>query len=193
VTEDPGEDGKNPGEPAKGDAVNDLLAEAGMVSAAVLRRDRLETHLGELMRVACHDPGAGAQLEEMAPGMEGRIEIISMGREHPIAVISSSLELDGAEAAVMHEAGHWLEGHEILGSEEWKAYAAAKAFDQANGTRTRGPWEQAADRHAITLLGDKAVQQVLETDPARIAKLTLQDAEQFGPFDDPRTSGSRPA
>ena len=52
-----------------------------------------------------------------------------------------------------------------------------------NGTRTRGPFEQGADRTALGRLADDAVRQVLETDADRIQELLVEDAEQYGPFD----------
>jgi hypothetical protein len=45
--------------------------------------DRMETHLSELMRATYDDPGPAAQLEDMAPGLEGRIEVISISL-HPV-------------------------------------------------------------------------------------------------------------
>jgi len=52
-----------------------------MIADEDLRRDGLETHLSEVMGAAVGDPNAAAQLEEMAPGIEGRIEIVSMGSQ----------------------------------------------------------------------------------------------------------------
>lgn len=149
-----------------------------------LRRDRLETHLSELMRTATGDPGAFAQLAEMPPGIEGWIDIVSLGRrESPCASVSGRLDLAGAEAAVLHEAGHWLEGHEVLGSVVWRQYQEVRNRDMADGTRTRGPFEQAADRRGLERLEDPAVCAVIEVPPEQVANLLVADACQYGEFE----------
>ncbi len=154
-----------------------------MISGEDLERDRLQTHLTELMRAACADPGAGAQLEALPRGQEGGIEVLSLGKEHPIARISESLPLDEAETAVVHEAGHWLEGHEEFLSDPWRAYFEARTYDEAHGTRRHGPFEYAADGRAMTLLEDGTLAGVLQTDPARIAELLVEDARRYPPVD----------
>lgn len=149
-----------------------------------LRRDTLETHLSELMRTATSDPGASAQLAEMPPGIEGWIDIVTLGqRESPCASVSDRLDLAGAEAAVLHEAGHWLEGHEVLGSDVWRQYQEARNRDRADGTRTRGPFEQAADRRGLERLEDPAVRAVLDVPAERVATLLVADARQYGEFE----------
>jgi hypothetical protein len=155
-----------------------------MLSEDELRRDIMRTHLCELMRAACHDQGASVEIYEMPPRQEGSITISSIGgHESPVANINVSLEMDRAEAAVLHEAGHWLEGNEVFGSEANRAYEAAKAYDDAHDARTRGPFEQAADCRALTILGEGEVLSLLETDPWRIADLLVEDAEQYGAFE----------
>ena len=154
-----------------------------MLSEDELRRDTKRTHLCELVRAACHDEGASAEILDMPQRQEGSISISSIGaHDSPVANINASLEMDRAEAAVLHEAGHWLEGHEVFGSEANRAYEAAKAYDDAHDARTRGPFEQAADRRALTILGEVEVLSLLETDPGRIAGLLVEDAEQYGAF-----------
>lgn len=146
-----------------------------------LRRDRLDTHLSELMRAATGNPGASAQLAEMPPGIEGWIDIVSLGRrESPSASVSDRLDLAGSEVAVLHEAGHWLEGHEVLGSDVWRQYQEARNRDMADGTRTRGAFEQAANRRGLERLQDPAVRAVLEVPLAQVADLPVADARQYG-------------
>ena len=146
-----------------------------------LRRDKLETHLSELMRAATGDPGAFAQLASMPPGIEGWIDIVSIGwRESPCASVSNRLDLAGAEAAVLHEAGHWLEGHEVLGSAAWRKYQEARKRDMADGTRTRGRLERAADRRALEELEGASVRAVLGVPAEQVADLLLADALQYG-------------
>jgi hypothetical protein len=128
----------------------------------------------------------------MRPRQEGSITISSIGgHESPVANISASLEMDRAEAAVLHEAGHWLEGHEVFGSEANRAYEAAKAYDDAHDDRTRGPFEQAADRRALSILGEGEVLSLLETDPGRVADLLVEDAEQYAAFERGADAGRR--
>jgi len=149
-----------------------------------VERDARESHLSELMRAATGDPGAAVQLADMPPGLEGMILVTSIGpHESPCALISDRLGPVGAEAAVLHEAGHWLEGHEEWGSEAWRAYEAARAADLANGTRTRGPFEHAADRRGIERLTDAAVRAVLACPPDDVRADLLADARQYGLFD----------
>jgi hypothetical protein len=149
-----------------------------------LERDEREAHLSELMRAASGDPSATAQLADMPPGLEGMILVTSIGsHESPCALISDRLSPVGAEAAVLHEAGHWLEGHEEWGSEAWRAYQAARDADVADGTRTRGPFEHAADRRGIERLTDAAVRAVLASPPDDVRADLLADARQYGPFE----------
>src|SRR4029077_5655359 len=104
-----------------------------MLSEDERRRDAMRTHLCELMRAACHDQGASVEIYEMPPRQEGSIAISSIGRhESPVANINESLDMDRAEAAVLHEAGQWLESHEVFGSEANGAYESAKAYDDAH-------------------------------------------------------------
>lgn len=120
----------------------------------------------------------------MPPRQEGSITISSIGgHESPIANINASLEMDRAEAAVLHEAGHWLEGHEVFGSAANREYEAAKTYDDTHDARTRGPFERAADRRALTMLDEDEVRRLLETDPERVADLLVEDAEQYGSFE----------
>jgi hypothetical protein len=155
-----------------------------MTSDEDLRRDRLESHLSELMRTATGDAGAFAQLEPMEAGIEGRIDVVSLGsHESPCASVSDSLPLDEAEATVLHEAGHWLEGHENLGSEVWRQYLVAREYDALNGTRSRGRFEQAANRRGLELVRDERVLSVLDAPPQRVEELLVRDARQYGDFD----------
>jgi hypothetical protein len=152
-----------------------------LISEDDLRRERLESHLDRLMQAATRDDHAGARLEEMPPSIEGRVDTDSVGeRTMPTAVISDQLDMDRAEAAVLHEAGHWLNGDEEFMSERWRGYVAARLHDEEHGTRTRGPFELEADRTALGRLDDPTVRQVLETDPTRVRELLIEDAEQYG-------------
>lgn len=161
----------------------DLTATSAFTIAGVsrdpLEHDRLETHLGELMQAACNDPHASAQLEELGEYDEGAIQILYWGGSaHPIASVNQDLELDNAEATTLHEAGHW-----VLGHEDDPDYVAAVAFDRENNGSTRGPWEQAADRKALELLGDPDIVRLLETEPERIGELLMFDGAKYGDFE----------
>lgn len=138
-----------------------------------LERDKLETHLSELMRAACDDPQAAALLTLQPPGREGHIEIIS---GHPYAMIDQTLTGPAAEAAVLHEAGHWLLGHE----QEPQAgeYAKAREQDGRTGSRTVGPWERSADRRAQELLKELSVNSLI-LDSAAVASFLDEDAGQY--------------
>ena len=84
---------------------------------------------------------------------------------------------------MLHEAGPWLEGHEVLGSDVWRQYLEARNRDRADGTRTRGPFEQAADRRGLERLEDPAVRAVLDVPAERVADLLVADARQYGHFE----------
>jgi hypothetical protein len=161
-----------------------------MIAGEDLRRDGLQTHLSALMQHATHDQSAAARLAQLDPGQEGYIEVGSLGtHRYPVGVISDVLALDAMETTVLHEAGHWLEGHEEFGSEARRRYQEAQANDKANGTLTCGPFEQAADRRALIMLDHEDVLKVLESDPARIADLLDEDARRYGPFEASRRGG----
>ena len=143
----------------------------------------METHLSELLRAACDDPWSQAHLVDLPPGLEGRTDVVSMGSHDSLAAsIGDRLSLAEAEAATLHEAGHWLEGHEVWGSDLRQQYLDARTFDEEHGARTRGPFEQAADRRALALLRDPAVSGMLESAADEVAALLVKDAEQYGPF-----------
>lgn len=132
------------------------------------------------MRAATGDPGASAQLAEMPLGIEGWIDLVSLGRrESPCASVSDRLDLIGAEAAVLHEAGHWLEGHTVLGSAAWRQYQEARNRDMADGTWTRVPLERAADRRGLERLEGPAVRAVLSVPAEQVADLLVADARQY--------------
>lgn len=139
-----------------------------------LARDTLNTHLSGLMRAACDDSQATALLTELSSGHEGYIEIVS---GHPYAMIADTLDRAAAEAAVLHEAGHWLLGHEE--EPERSKYVAARVVDEATGSRTRGPWERQADLKAIELVNAPHVASLLTGTAAEVAHYLEQDAAQY--------------
>jgi hypothetical protein len=144
-----------------------------------LERDNLHGHLCRLMRAACDDPHAGAQLADLGNQIEGRTDHLYFGfQDHPIAVVSDGQDLVGMETTVLHEAGHWLEGHEID-----REYEAAYAYDRANEAATRGPWEQAADRRGLDLLLLDQVRNELKSDPLLIEAGLIADARRYGEFE----------
>jgi hypothetical protein len=136
----------------------------------------IEEQLGPLARAATGSPRASVILAEMPPTIEGYIQITN---GDPDLVISRALPPVGKEAAVLHEAGHWREGHEADLAE---AYAAARArgLDDPEFVRL----EQNADRHALRLLGEVDVRQALTSDVAAVAAEIKRDAAQYGTFEE---------
>jgi hypothetical protein len=82
-------------------------------------------------------PHSFAQFEDFPGGMDGKTERI--GR-HPYVRLARRLLDHEAEATALHEASHWLLGHE-----DDPHYKAAINKDEAAGTDLhRTPWERAA-------------------------------------------------
>lgn len=147
-----------------------------------LRRDEVEAHLATIMIAACRDADAGAQLEDLEEGVEGTIQITGFGGGHPTALVSERLSPPEMEATTLHEAGHWMQGH-LVGLPQDGNYQGAVIADLANGTATRGPWEQEADSRALQLLADADVRAALEAAPDELERLLIEDARKYGPFE----------